>query len=245
MSSFVTLQTYECFIIAAFTHFAVLNLYFVQLTFTAQLFEKLVLVKDKLGKVQSIGLFFTATGISIVIVIICAFCSPDDYKGLNFCLVTGQSFLYGSFGIGLMVIVLNFIIIVCIIYKIVEHAKFAKKSDQMAKIAASCITMLFVLNVFWIFGLFAIGEASIAFQYVFVLTNFLQGIISTYYFLLKSDWFRKSRLYISLNQTINSFISLTYSKMNNSKSQQSTSYINNENSGFYNIECKNLNNSKQ
>ena len=105
------------------------------------------------------------------------------------CIVTGSSFYYGLALPVTLIIVINFLIFFMVVYALTKNASKSKNKvggnssvATQVRIAASCCALL---GLTWIFGILAIGESKLVFQYLFCILNSLQGAFIFYFNILR------------------------------------------------------------
>ena len=103
-------------------------------------------------------------------------------------MVHGNSLKYGLLLPVGIILLLNAIIFVFVVYRLFKNKLSKNKVDEKTqlasqlRIAASCCTLL---GLTWIFGLLAVGETRLVFQYLFCIFNSLQGTFIFYFNILR------------------------------------------------------------
>ncbi|XP_033123619.1 adhesion G protein-coupled receptor L3-like [Anneissia japonica] len=114
----------------------------------------------------------------------------DGYGTKNSCWLDVESGLIWAFvAPSIFVIVVNFLILIRVVTIIKRAASIS--DDEMLKVKSTIkgiVVLLPILGVTWVFGLFAIGSATLPFQYIFSILNSLQGLfIFIFYCLMNSE----------------------------------------------------------
>ncbi|XP_077993873.1 adhesion G-protein coupled receptor D1-like [Glandiceps talaboti] len=118
-------------------------------------------------------------GVPTVIVGVSAGIRWDHYGNENYCWLSLTNGMPAAFLAPAMTIVLiNTIALIIVLRKFLGVKANAKKDDTdkiKAGLRAS-VVLLPLLGLTWLFGLFAVNEAAIVFQYFFTVFNSLQGV---------------------------------------------------------------------
>ncbi|XP_067687379.1 uncharacterized protein [Haliotis asinina] len=124
-----------------------------------------------------------AWGIPLVPPIIILAIDPALYRGgENYCWMSLTPFYYGfSLPVGL-IIISNIVLYIMVVVNICRNSSDAVRSSQtdrdrlILNVRASCLCFV-LLGLSWVFGYLAIADARVVFQYVFTITNTLQGFL--------------------------------------------------------------------
>lgn len=123
----------------------------------------------------------SAIGIPLVIVFITlGSCWNTQYHSETFCwLSVNSGAIYAFIAPVLLIFLLNLGIIISLLRVMflttkMKKAEFKEKARNALK---SVCTLIPVLGVTWIFGIFAINEDAIVFQYIFTIANSIQGLL--------------------------------------------------------------------
>lgn len=123
----------------------------------------------------------SAIGIPLVIVFITlGSCWNTQYHSEAFCwLSVNSGAIYAFIAPVLLIFLLNLGIIISLLRVMflttkMKKAEFKEKARNALK---SVCTLIPVLGVTWIFGIFAINEDAIVFQYIFTIANSIQGLL--------------------------------------------------------------------
>ncbi|XP_077993992.1 adhesion G-protein coupled receptor D1-like [Glandiceps talaboti] len=165
-----------CRCIAILLHYLYLATFFWMLVQGIQLYIKIRNVFNHTAKVIQFTLI--GWGLPVVIVAISAGLKWQYYGNEKYCWLSLKDGLPAAFiAPAMAVVVLNFIVIVMVMKTFMNVRVNAKKSDvekMKAGIRASLV-LVPLLGLTWIFGILAVNEDTLLFQYIFTITNSLQG----------------------------------------------------------------------
>ena len=115
-------------------------------------------------------------------------------------MVTGYSFYFGVLLPVALSLVVNICVLVVVLKTLIRSFKNKAKMTQsekpliftQAKITLACSCLL---GITWIFGLFAVGELTETFQWLFTIFNSLQGLFIFIFYTLtnqdvKKEWLK-------------------------------------------------------
>ncbi|XP_046862950.1 adhesion G-protein coupled receptor G2-like [Xenia sp. Carnegie-2017] len=125
-----------------------------------------------------------------LIVTVCAPVAVEKYGDEQFCRVQGSPFYYGFLTPVVLIIALNSVAFVLIINSLMNAGSkiAANKSATGLQHVRRSTAILIVLGLTWIFGVFALSDANLIFQYLFAILNSFQGfLVFVFYCLLSSD----------------------------------------------------------
>lgn len=116
-----------------------------------------------------------------------------EYLFLSFsCIVTGASFKYGLVVPVTIIIFINAVTFAMVVVSLSRSSLKRGKNKvsgsgeanvtTQVRIAVSCCALL---GLTWIFGILAVGETALVFQYVFCILNSLQGAFIFYFNILR------------------------------------------------------------
>ncbi|XP_021350234.1 adhesion G protein-coupled receptor F5-like isoform X2 [Mizuhopecten yessoensis] len=166
-----------CTVIAALLHFLFLAIFCLMLSDGIQLLRRTTVVLN----VKSIlkWLLLIGWGVPAIIVGITVGIKHDGgYHSKKYCWLTlKDGVLYSFVGPVLAVIVVN-VIVVILVLKALLTSKFIMTKSQRQRIVSairSVCVLLPVLGITWFFGILSINGDLLAFQYLFAVTNSLQG----------------------------------------------------------------------
>ncbi|XP_077976979.1 adhesion G-protein coupled receptor G6-like [Glandiceps talaboti] len=119
-------------------------------------------------------------GIPLVIVVITIAVDVDSYGHYNtMCWLSRYAFLGAFLAPMCLVLVFNTVIFCLVIYQICGLNSKALTANERFTITAqlrAAIGFMVLLGLTWILAIFAIGDASLVFQYLFAIFNSLQGL---------------------------------------------------------------------
>ncbi|XP_062591908.1 uncharacterized protein LOC134253398 [Saccostrea cucullata] len=123
----------------------------------------------------------TTTCISLVIVFLTlGSCWETQYHAEKFCWLSVSSGAIYAFIVPLILIFLMNICIIASLLRVMFLTTKMKKAEFKEKVRnalKSVCTLVPVLGIAWIFGIFAINEDLVAFQYIFTIANSIQGLL--------------------------------------------------------------------
>ncbi|XP_070568337.1 adhesion G-protein coupled receptor G2-like [Ptychodera flava] len=138
-------------------------------------------------------------GVPVLIVVITLAVDIDNYGYHNtICWLSDMAFYIAFLAPFCLVLLFNLIVFCLIIYQMcrlnsrtsTQHEKYSYVSRLRAAIA-----LMVLLGLTWIFAFFAIGQASLLFNYLFAIFNSLQGLfIFVFHCAMKKDvraWWKK------------------------------------------------------
>ncbi|XP_022110542.1 adhesion G protein-coupled receptor E3-like [Acanthaster planci] len=134
--------------------------------------------------------FFAAWGISAVIVGVTAGVNLQGYGTATACwLDAGGNTLWAFAAPVALIVTMNVFFLGMIMYRFLTVKSIAKKSkyEQLRKATRAAIVLLPLLGTTWIFGLLALGTASVVMYYIFVTLNSLQGVFICIFHCLTND----------------------------------------------------------
>lgn len=129
-----------------------------------------------------------ALGLPAVIVAVCMGVRFDDYNNKELCVVSGNVLRYGLLLPTCCIIFFNAIVFILVVISLRKNNKASQRFSQspdlatQVRIAVSCCTLL---GLTWLFGVLAISDARLPFQYLFCIFNSLQGAFIFYFNILR------------------------------------------------------------
>ncbi|KAK7491587.1 hypothetical protein BaRGS_00017226 [Batillaria attramentaria] len=131
-------------------------------------------------------------GVPLVIVVITVSVNnTDNYKQLHsgICWLTGPAF-YASFLAPVCFILLSnfmvFILVLRVLLGLTRHKIKKEDSSNTAKHLRRAVGVAILLGLTWVFGVLAVGKATVAFNFLFAIFNSLQGLfICLFYVILR------------------------------------------------------------
>ncbi|XP_065192187.1 uncharacterized protein LOC135823264 [Sycon ciliatum] len=115
-----------------------------------------------------------------------------------FCFVTGTPFFAGVYGPVAAMLVFNGVVYGLVLRVLWRRKKGAnlrkndkKENARRAKQTRASISLCFLLGVTWIIGLFMISTGSVVLQWIFTVTNSLQGFALFFFYTVSHDKLHK------------------------------------------------------
>ncbi|XP_052243947.1 adhesion G-protein coupled receptor D1-like [Dreissena polymorpha] len=141
-----------------------------------------LMVLRPLGKKDVVPIFLAATyGMPFLIVgISVGITQSRGYGNERFCWLTVQSGLFWAFaGPAIAIVATNTMIMVLVLKKLFGVSAMAKKSDvEKIKTGVRSVCILLpVLGLTWLIGIFSVNRDTLVFQYLFAISNSLQGFL--------------------------------------------------------------------
>ncbi|CAB4013760.1 adhesion G- coupled receptor G7-like [Paramuricea clavata] len=133
-------------------------------------------------------------GLPAIIVIVTAVLKIEEYGGETYCRLQGLPFQAAFLGPTLLILFMNFIAFVFILRSILTSGTKVTADRKTSGItqARRGIAILVVLGFTWLFGVLAIRDAKLVFQYLFCIFNSLQGLlVFIFHCVLSKDTRRK------------------------------------------------------
>ncbi|XP_033740708.1 adhesion G-protein coupled receptor D1-like isoform X3 [Pecten maximus] len=166
-----------CTIMAALLHYFFLATFCLMLAEGIQLLISVTFVFHAESKLK--WLLLIGWGIPLVIVGVTVGITYDNgYHANDYCwLSLSNGVIYSFVGPAVCIIMVNVIVIFCVM-KALFSSKFIATKTEKQKIFAgvrSVTVLLPVLGVTWLFGIISVNNDLIVFQYMFAVTNSLQG----------------------------------------------------------------------
>ncbi|XP_046351853.2 uncharacterized protein LOC124132157 isoform X2 [Haliotis rufescens] len=139
-----------------------------------------------------------AWGIPLLPPVIILAIDPSLYRGgENYCWMSLTPFYYGfSLPVGL-IIISNIVLYIMVVVNICRKSSAAVRSTQadrdrmIVNVRASCLCFV-LLGLSWVFGYMAIADARVVFQYIFTITNSIQGFLIFILFIARNKEVRDS-----------------------------------------------------
>uniref|UniRef100_A0A7M5XHC6 Uncharacterized protein n=2 Tax=Clytia hemisphaerica TaxID=252671 RepID=A0A7M5XHC6_9CNID len=183
-----TKPSWLCTATSTVLHFLILNCFCWMLVEALTLYLKVVKVMGEYTSKFMLKSLFGTFGVPLFVVTVCLLADKNDYQDLEICMVHGNSLKYGLLLPVGIILFLNSIIFLFVVYRLFKNKLSKHKVDDKAqlasqlRIAVSCCTLL---GLTWIFGLLAVGETRLVFQYLFCIFNSLQGAFIFYFNILR------------------------------------------------------------
>jgi len=119
-------------------------------------------------------------GVPVIIVGVAASVHPTGYGTSKICwLSTEDHFIWVFLAPVVAIIVINFIILAAVMKVVTDSASATLTQTKYGHVKAgmkSVAVLLPLLGVSWAFGLLTINKKTIAFQYIFAISNSFQGV---------------------------------------------------------------------
>ncbi|XP_059165757.1 adhesion G-protein coupled receptor D1-like [Physella acuta] len=151
-----------CTVIAAVLHFLFLVVFF-----------------SMLGQGLNV-LLSVISGPLLIVVITIAVTKAHGYTTDTYCWLSIESGVFWSFSVpALSIILLNFII-VFVVLKVMQTSHFMSNKPLVARtksVVRSICILSPILGLSWVFGVLSMTDPHVIFQYLFALTNSLQGLL--------------------------------------------------------------------
>ncbi|XP_066910547.1 adhesion G protein-coupled receptor L4-like [Clytia hemisphaerica] len=133
------------------------------------------------------------------------------------CIMKGDIFIYSTIIPIACIILFNLIVFIMVMRKVHGHfktrASFQQNEDkQMWKRAKATMACMVLLGLTWSFGFMAVGDLRAPLQWLFCITNTLQGVFVFVFYVLLNDEVRKAW---NSNWTESSFTSTLVSRATN------------------------------
>nr|XP_006821230.1 PREDICTED: probable G-protein coupled receptor 133-like [Saccoglossus kowalevskii] len=122
--------------------------------------------------------FLIGWGLPFIIVGISAAANHNGYGTEKHCwldIASGQ--IWAFVGPALLIILINLVVLGMVVRIVINSAKMQKEKeyDHIKAGVKGALVLLPLLGLTWVFGLFAVDEGSLVFQYLFAIFNSLQG----------------------------------------------------------------------
>ncbi|KAJ9580698.1 hypothetical protein L9F63_024126, partial [Diploptera punctata] len=175
-----------CTAVAVATHYLVLTSLMWMLVEALNMYQLLITVFATAETRFMCKRMFCAWGVPLVIVggTVCYDLQFYNSSEADYCMVTtSKPILYyiAYLGPSCLILVIN-----CIVFILVSKVLFQRRIHGIGKMESPIITVaqirgaftvMTLLGVTWVFGALALGEAKLVFQYIFCISNSLQGFI--------------------------------------------------------------------
>ncbi|KAK7093254.1 hypothetical protein V1264_007043 [Littorina saxatilis] len=186
-----------CAVIAGFLHFFFLASFFWMATEGLQIYMKLVLVFELSWSMLPVyvGIGY---GCPVIIVAISAGLFSQGYGYEKACWLKKENGFQWSF-IGPVIVVLVWnVIMLAVALNVMRRHLYSPTKQDMGKLGRmktwlkGAVTLMFVLGLTWIFGIFNLGGSETeAFAYIFVLLNGSQGVFIFAFHCMGNDKVKK------------------------------------------------------
>ncbi|XP_061177713.1 uncharacterized protein LOC133186491 [Saccostrea echinata] len=177
-----------CVVVTLFLHFFLLLTFFLMFGVGMFFFMNVTVLFYAMGIANKFNsrsrlkwILGLATCIPLVIVLITlGSCWDTQYHAEAFCWLSVSS---GAIYAFIVPVILIFLLNVCIIVSLLRvmflttKMKKAEFKEKARNALRSVCTLVPVLGITWIFGIFAINEDLVAFQYIFTIANSIQGLL--------------------------------------------------------------------
>ncbi|XP_022805245.1 adhesion G-protein coupled receptor D1-like isoform X2 [Stylophora pistillata] len=215
-----------CILVAVLLH------YFYLAAFGWMLIEGVflyIMIVEVFNTVNMRYLYFFGWGFPIVPIVISLIIGSGGEKGLdtytneNFCWLSFHKHLSWAFIVPvLLVTVINFGVLMAVLREIRNlHEPNPSKMKTLRKTLKSFIILSPLLGLTWIFGLLAVTDAGLEFQYVFTILNSTQGMLIFLLHVLRNSEVRAAFQHKMLKWRFNIFHSSSSSRTHAEMSAQS------------------------
>ncbi|XP_021350239.1 brain-specific angiogenesis inhibitor 1-like [Mizuhopecten yessoensis] len=166
-----------CTVIAALLHYFFLSTFCLMLAEGIQLLISVTFVYQAVSKLR--WLLLLGWGVPLVVVgVTVGIQYNNKYHSKDYCWLTlSNGVLYSFVGPAVGIILVNIIVIFCVMKALFSSQFIATKTEKQKIVTGirSLTVLLPVLGVTWIFGVISVNDDLIVFQYLFAVTNSLQG----------------------------------------------------------------------
>uniref|UniRef100_A0A8C0X2Q8 Adhesion G-protein coupled receptor D1 n=1 Tax=Castor canadensis TaxID=51338 RepID=A0A8C0X2Q8_CASCN len=183
--------TVPCQVLATLLHYFFLSAFAWMLVEGLHLYSMVIKV---FGSEDSKHLFYYGIGwgVPLLICIVSMSSAMDSYGRVNNCwLSLGSGAIWAFVGPALLVIVVNICILIAVTRVIsqISADNYKTHGDPSAfKLTAKAVVLLPILGTSWVFGVLAVNDRALVFQYMFAILNSLQGLfIFLFHCLLNSE----------------------------------------------------------
>ncbi|XP_066023553.1 adhesion G protein-coupled receptor L2-like isoform X1 [Pocillopora verrucosa] len=199
-----------CILVAVLLH------YFYLAAFGWMLLEGVflyVMIVEVFNTVDMRYLYFFGWGFPIIPIVISLIIGSSGEKGLesytneNFCWLSFQKRLSWAFIVPvLFVTIINFVILMAVLREIRNlHEPNPSKMKTFRKTLKSFLILSPLLGLTWVFGLLAVTDAGLVFQYVFTILNSTQGMLIFLLHVLRNSEVRAAFRHKMLKWRFNTF----------------------------------------
>ncbi|XP_069102926.1 uncharacterized protein [Argopecten irradians] len=211
-----TQDSVMCTTMAALLHYFFLSTFCLMLAEGIQLLISVTFVFHATSKLK--WLLLVGWGLPLVIVGITIGVTYDnEYKAEDYCWLTlSNGVIYSFVGPAVCIIMINVIVIFHVMKAMFSSKLIATKTEKQKIFAGvrSVMVLLPILGITWLFGIISINNDLLAFQYLFAVTNSLQGFFIFLFYCIFNQPVRKA-----LEKKIKRFESRTQSSRTGSKLQ--------------------------
>ncbi|XP_053373574.1 adhesion G-protein coupled receptor D1-like [Mercenaria mercenaria] len=189
-----------CRLVAILLHYLYLSVFTLMLAEGIHLFHKLHRAFDADDSLNM--LLFLGWGSPFVIVSLSLLSAGDGYSTQQHCWLSTDGAIWAFVGPALTIIAINMAILIMIIRTFLGVTIVARKTD-MQKFKASLkatVVLLPLLGITWMFGVVAVNESTVVFQYIFAILNSLQGLFIFLFHIVFNDDVRKACSHYKRNQ---------------------------------------------
>ncbi|XP_070568336.1 adhesion G-protein coupled receptor G6-like isoform X2 [Ptychodera flava] len=188
-----------CTSIAVFLHYFLLAVMMWMALEAVHLYLMLVKVFEIYIRHFMIKFCLIGWGVPVLIVVITLAIDIDNYGYHNtICWLSDMAFYISFLAPFCLVLLFNLIVFCLIIYQICRlNSRTSTPNEKYSYVSRlrAAIALMVLLGLTWIFAFFAIGQASLLFNYLFAIFNSLQGLfIFVFHCAMKKDvraWWKK------------------------------------------------------
>eukprot|EP00054_Salpingoeca_dolichothecata_P028004 m.209296 g.209296 ORF g.209296 m.209296 type:complete len:1563 (-) comp26099_c1_seq1:290-4978(-) len=177
-----------CQVVAILLHYFLLSAFAWMLVEGYHLHETFVNPLDAHSKGSPMPKYYAfAYFVPAIVVAVCAGAWPDDYGTDDYCwLSTTGNRLIWAFLVPVIVVASLNMVMFFRIFNVIQKmpvsfgsvdasAKTERRAKAVRGLKAS-VSFFSLMGITWLFGILALGDASIVFQYIFAISNTLQGL---------------------------------------------------------------------
>lgn len=167
-----------CVFITSMLHYLYLVVFFIMFAKGVLIYIAVKVVFKTQSKIRLLLLLVWGVPAVIVAITVGVSYSKEYYSQYYCWLTTTNGVLYAFVAPVLLIILVNCFIIVVVLYVIYNTRNVKSKSghDKAKTGLRSMCTLLPILGVTWLFGILSINDELVVFQYLFAITNSLQGL---------------------------------------------------------------------
>ncbi|XP_064632219.1 uncharacterized protein LOC135490733 isoform X2 [Lineus longissimus] len=171
-----------CIIFSVLLHYFLLTTMMWMCVEAVNMYQMLVTVFKSYEANFIVKRCLAAWGLPVVVVGIAVAVDYSNYMTEAMCMISDRNpYLYYITFLSpcCLILIINsivFIMVARVIMKPKMHGRVGMDAKQVTKLQLrGAVTVMILLGITWVFGMFAFGKAKTVFQYVFCITNSLQG----------------------------------------------------------------------
>lgn len=166
-----------CKVVSALLHYLFLVVFFLMLCEGLDIFISIVIIFPI--KSVLVKLLIMAYGAPAIVVAVSLGVRLEGYGGPDTCWLSLKDGLVWAFiGPALAALLANFVFVALVIRALLSSTHLLTKSqrERAKSIVKAICVMTPILGLTWVFGVFYVNEETVAFQYLFLIFNTLQGL---------------------------------------------------------------------